>query len=226
MINTFNDQDSKLSYSIAWHLQWVKAGEQPSHQIQPGKISGFSDYFSDIPDDWDEFYICISGNERFKVADWMRKKALELGMTQYITEVKIKLKRTFTERIQAINLDATKADEFELTKSVTKMKKKLAVAWSKSVMDNENFTIDDRLKLLTAATSNDLTAFLPISAKLFNQTILNMRDEFVNAKAILFPALPIWHNEWLNKPIKLVAFRKSVVITAKAVWSNNDVEFV
>lgn len=102
--------------------------------------------------------------------------------------------------------------------ATTALKQQLTCAWSQVVMSCEQLDIQNKIDLLTAATSNDINAFLSISAHLFSKAIEGIHPEFQEARAIIFPAIPLAHEEWHGKPVKMIAFKKETIISIKPMW--------
>lgn len=214
--STFN---CKPSLATAWSFQWVPHGETPCLDLQPGKIAGFEDYFQDAPTNIPQRFIGATGTQRFEVADWLRKQSEKLGMDQYIIEVTVELRHSFKDRINGVDAEGMAIDEYEVTKPTVALRQKLAVAWSKVIMNGATFTIEEKIDLLTAATSDDVSAFLPISSYLFSKSVENMPEAFQNARAIIFPAIPFEHQDWSGKTIKLIAFREDAIVSVKPTWT-------
>lgn len=208
----------KPQKATTWHIQWVKRGEKPVLAINPGEISGFDKYFQDAPKTLSSFYLGITGTQRFEVADWLNQQALKLELDQYVTEFQVLLNHPFKARINGVDEEGHAIDEYEVTKATAALKQQLAGAWAQVVMSCENMDHQTKIDLLTAATTDDVNAFLPISSFLFSKAVENMHTEFQSARAIIFPAIPQAFRDWRGKPAKMIAFKKETIVSIKPMW--------
>lgn len=208
----------KPQKATTWHIQWVKRGEKPALAINPGEISGFDKYFQDASKNLSSFYLGITGTQRFEVADWLNQQAQKLKLDQYVTEFQVLLNHPFKDRINGVDEEGHAIDEYEVTKATDELKQQLAVAWAKVVMSCENMDHQTKIDLLTAATTGDVNAFLPISSFLFSKAVENMHPEFQTARAIIFPAIPQAFRDWRGKPAKMIAFKKETIVSIKPMW--------
>ncbi len=208
----------KPTTSTGWHFQWVKAGEEPSLAIKPGEIAGFERQFKDSAGQLSEFFLAVTGTQRFEVANWLNHQAGKLGLNQYVTEIQVTLKHPYQHRINGVNENQEPIDEYELLKATQSLKDQVALAWSEVVLSCENFDHQTKIDLMKAAASNDINAFLPISAYLFSKTIERMPEKFQSAQAIIFPAIPLACDDWYGKPVKMIAFRKETIVSMKPMW--------
>ena len=212
------DISYKPQQATTWHFQWIKRGEKPALAINPGEMSGFDKYFQGSPKTLSSFYLGITGTQRFEVADWLNKQALKLELDQYVTEFQVLLSHPFKARINGVDEDGQATDEYEVTKATAALKQQLAGAWSQVVMSCENMDHQTKIDLLTAATTDDVNAFLPISSYLFSKAVENMHPEFQSARAIIFPAIPQAYRDWKGKPAKMIAFKKETIVSIKPMW--------
>ena len=193
-------------------LQITPKGALPSKTLQPGHISGFGDYFIDAPGKLSSMYIGLTGNHRTEVIAWSRRQAEQAGMEQHVTEVKIRLFRSYRERINGVTEDDLPSDEYELIKATTQLRVKLVDAWSNVISKCSEFDTQNKIDLLTAAMAGDVSKFIPISSILFSKVVEEMHYEFQNARAIIFPAYPIAYSEWKGIPARLIAFDADAIV--------------
>jgi len=193
-------------------LQITPKGELPSKALRPGHFPGFGDYFRGAPYKLSSKYIGLTGNHRSEVIAWSRKQAEKAGMEQHVTEVKIRLFRTYIERINGITKDNLPSDEYELIKATAPLRDKLLDAWSSVINKCSEFDTQTKIDLLTVAVSGGISKFLPISPILFSKLVEEMHSEFQNARAIIFPALPIAYSDWKGIPARLIAFDADAIV--------------
>ena len=207
------ETSAKSQTIVVWSIQWLDKDIAPSDELCKGEIAGFSKYL-----EGSDFYIGLTGSKRFDVADFLRVQATKQNKSQYIIEHHVQMKYGFRDRINGKTIDGTAIDEFELTKPVVEVRKKILVAWSKIVMDHNAFTDSEKIRLVDMAMIGDANLYLPISAKLFSQTVEQL-PWLKNASSIIYPALPIAHLEWASVPIKLIAFKKESILKSTPVWN-------
>ncbi len=202
----------KPTETVVSCLQLTPKGESPSKTLRPGHISGFSDYFRDASGKLSSMYIGLTGNHRTEVISSLRKKAEQARMEQHVTEIKIRLFRTFRERINGITENGLPSDEYELIKATTPLRAKLVDAWSNVISKCPQFDTQKKIDLLSAAMTGDVSKFIPISSILFSKVVEEMPYEFRNARAIIFPAYPIAYSEWKGNPARLIAFDADAIV--------------
>ncbi|MBK9993574.1 MAG: hypothetical protein IPP01_06200 [Saprospiraceae bacterium] len=207
----------KPQTSTVWHFQWMEKGQSPSLTINPGEIAGFEKYFKHSPMTLSSYYLGVSGTQRFESADWLNRQANKQGLVQYVTQFQLELTCPFKHRINGVDDDNQPTTEYELTKATAALKQQLACAWSQAVLSCENFDREEKTSLLTEATK-DINSFLPISSHLFSKAVERMPPEFQAARAIIFPSIPLAHEEWRDKPVKMIAFKKEAIISIKPMW--------
>lgn len=210
-----NQSCSTASCTTVSCVQWTQKGSSLDEHLKSGQLAGFENNFQDSTDHLSSMYIGLTGTHRFKVIKWLLEQANKLSLDQHVTEVKIMLKHTYRDRINGTDANGFATNEYDLIKATSSLKDQITSAWSSVVIKNQSFDANDKIGLLTAALSGNISEFIPISSILFAQTVEEMHFEFKNANAIFFPAFPIEHDEWKDNPAKLVAFSKDVIVDVK-----------
>jgi hypothetical protein len=216
MLNFYqNPSLTTESCTIVSCVKWSLKGYSDDKNLASGQLAGFETNFEGSTEHLSSLYIGLTGNHRFKVIKWLMERANKLGLDQHVTEVKIKLKHTYRDRINGTDENGCATNEYDLIKATSSLKDQITSAWSSVVTDNQCFDEEEKNKLLTVALTGNINKFIPISSVLFAKTVEKMHSEFKNASAIFFPAFPIEQDDWKDNPAKLVAFSKDVIVDVK-----------
>lgn len=211
-MNNINFPKFRQSKTTVSCLQWTPKGTLPSQTLQPGHIAGFEDFFRDSPDVLSSLLIGVTGNHSTETTAWLGTQADKAGMDQHVTIVEIGLFSTYTERINGVCADGLPSYEYDTTKATVVLKNKIQEAWVHVVLRCNGFSRQEKVDLLSAAASGIINKCLPLSSYLFSKTVEAMHHEFQNARAIIFPAIPIAYSDWKGNPARLIAFRKEAII--------------
>jgi hypothetical protein len=214
IMNKSNFSKKTFSHSTVTCVHWVCNGTKHFEESEPGTIAGFEKYFQNSSKQFSSLMIGLDGSHSTETVQWLKAQAEKSHMIQFVREVKIKLNYSHRERINGVGDDGMPVDEFDLSKSTTQLKRKLTEGWVDGVLRCENFDVQTKIDLLTAASSGDINQFLPISAGLFSHAVETMQEEIKNPKVIFFPAVPLAVHEWKGNPAKLVAFSPDAIVQA------------
>jgi len=196
-------------------VQWTPKGSAKV-SLKPGSLAGFEPYFKNSPANLASFFIGLTGHRRFDVVNWLNQKAIKSGMDQHVTEMKLELHHSYTERINGSDALGMPTAEYDLMKSTTALKEQITVAWCKAILREQRFQNYAKSVLLEKAVSSELNDFLVLSAELFSKAVEMMHPEFQNARVIFLPAIPVAYTEWNENPARLIAFKKESIVSVKS----------